>query len=118
MLGHEHPDTLYGVTIWQGSIKPRAAMARPSRSYKRALEANENACLGTGASRYALSVNNLGVLYQAQGRYSEAEPLYKRALAASERVLGPEHPDTLRSVNNLGVLYQAQGRYSEAEAAS
>ena len=61
------------------------------------------------------SVNNLAALYQRQGRYSEAEPLYKRALEARERVLGPEHPDTLVSVNNLAALYQAQGRYSEAE---
>ena len=61
------------------------------------------------------SVNNLAVLYQAQGRYGEAEPLYKRALEASERVLGKEHPDTLASVNNLALLYQAQGRYGEAE---
>ena len=28
------------------------------------------------------SVNNLGVLYHSQGRYSEAEPLLKRALEA------------------------------------
>jgi hypothetical protein len=51
------------------------------------------------------SVGNLGSLYQAQGRYSEAELLLKRALAAREKTLGPEHPDTLRSVNNLGFLY-------------
>ena len=62
-----------------------------------------------------LSVNNLAALYHAQGRYSEAEPLYKRALEASERVLGREHPDTLQSVNNLAALYETQGRYSEAE---
>jgi hypothetical protein len=28
-------------------------------------------------------------------------PLYRRALESSERVLGPEHPDSLGSVNNL-----------------
>ena len=39
----------------------------------------------------------------------------KRALAESERVLGPEHPDTIAIVNNLAGLYQAQGRYKEAE---
>ena len=41
---------------------------------------------------------------------AEAEPLYKRALEARERVLGPEHPDTLTSVNNLAGALQAQGR--------
>ncbi|MCB1823824.1 MAG: CHAT domain-containing protein, partial [Candidatus Competibacteraceae bacterium] len=53
--------------------------------------------------------------YRAQGRYGEAEPLLRQALAAREKVLGPEHPDTLSSVNDLAGLYQAQGRYGEAE---
>jgi tetratricopeptide (TPR) repeat protein len=53
-------------------------------------------------------------LYSAQGRYDEAEPLYLRALAAQERVLGKEHPSTLLNVNNLAELYRDQGRYAEA----
>ena len=60
-------------------------------------------------------MHNLAVLYQAQGRYGEAELLLKRALAARERVLGPEHPETLRTVGSLGCLYHFQGRFSEAE---
>ncbi|VFN05884.1 MAG: Tetratricopeptide repeat-containing protein [Candidatus Kentron sp. G] len=46
---------------------------------------------------------------------NKAESLYQRALAASERVLGAEHPQTLTNINNLALLYQAQGRYGEAE---
>ncbi len=42
--------------------------------------------------RLATTLNNLAGLYQAQGRYAEAEPLYKRALAIIEKALGPEHP--------------------------
>ncbi len=61
------------------------------------------------------SVNNLAELYQAQGRYGDAEPLLQRALAAREKMLGPAHPDTLTSVNNLAGLYYAQGRYGDAE---
>ena len=34
-------------------------------------------------------MNNLALLYETQGRYGEAEPLYRRALEACERVLGP-----------------------------
>jgi hypothetical protein len=41
----------------------------------------------------ALSLNNLANLYQARGRYAEAEPLHKRALAISEKALGGEHPN-------------------------
>ncbi len=63
----------------------------------------------------AASLNNLAVLYDNQGRYAEAEPLYERALAIQEEVLGAEHPDVAVSLNNLAALYYAQGRYAEAE---
>ena len=61
------------------------------------------------------SLNNLATLYQAQGRYGEAEPLYHEALQARRETLGPHHPHTLTSLNNLAFFYQAQGRYGEAE---
>jgi tetratricopeptide (TPR) repeat protein len=58
----------------------------------------------------------VAILYQYQGRYPEAEPLYKRALAIHEKALGPEHPVVATGLNNLAFLYQAQGRYAEAES--
>ena len=48
-------------------------------------------------------------------QYPEAEPLYQRALAIRERVLGAEHPDTASSLNNLAILYAKQGKYEKAE---
>jgi tetratricopeptide (TPR) repeat protein len=63
----------------------------------------------------AHSLNNLSSLYQAQGRYAEAEPLLRRAISICEQQLGPEHPITALSLNNLSSLYQAQGKYTEAE---
>jgi len=62
----------------------------------------------------SLLVSTAG-LYQSQGRYSDAEPLYVRSLAISEQQLGADHPDVATSLNNLASLYQSQGRYSEAE---
>ena len=70
---------------------------------------------GTEDPRYATSLNNLALLYKAQGRYGDAEPFYKRALAIREKALGPEHPHVATSLNNLALLYQAQGRYGDAE---
>ncbi len=63
----------------------------------------------------ATSINNLALLYQAQGRLSEAEPLFGRALKILETALPPNHPDVAASVNDLASLYLAQGRLSEAE---
>ena len=44
-----------------------------------------------------MSVNNLANLLLNMGKYEEAEPLYRRALAGLEAALGAEHPDTLRA---------------------
>jgi tetratricopeptide (TPR) repeat protein len=63
----------------------------------------------------AATLDNLGQLYQDQGRYEEAEPLYRRSLAIKEKALPPDHPDTATTLNNLAGLYRAQGRYEEAE---
>ena len=57
----------------------------------------------------------LGQFLSENGQYSAAEPLLKRALAARERVLGPEHPDTLTSVSNLAVLLKNKGDTAGAE---
>ena len=59
-------------------------------------------------------MNNLALHYQKQGRYIEAESLYKRALEDATG-LGKDHPDTLGSVNNLAFLYYAERRYGEAD---
>jgi tetratricopeptide (TPR) repeat protein len=63
----------------------------------------------------ALLLSDVGFYLYKRGRYVEAEPLFDRALAIYERVLGPEHPDVANSLNNLTRLYRAQGRYVEAE---
>ncbi len=55
------------------------------------------------------------MVLEKQGRYSEAEPLYRRALAIREKVLGAEHPDTAASLNDLAAVLEARGRYGEAE---
>ena len=51
-----------------------------------------------------VSMNSLASLYQSQGRYADAEPLYQQALQLREKVLGKEHPDTIGTQLNLFVL--------------
>ena len=53
------------------------------------------------------SMSGLAVLYWAQGRHGEAEPLFRDVLRLRREALGPRHPDTLISMNNLALLYQA-----------
>ena len=63
----------------------------------------------------ATSLNNLAALYDTQGDYAKAEPLYKRSLAIWEKALGPDHPDVATSLNNLALLYDTEGDYAKAE---
>lgn len=47
--------------------------------------------------------------------YTQAEPIYRRALAIREQYLGPEHPDTATIVHNLAILQRDTGNVVEAE---
>lgn len=71
--------------------------------------------IGPEDPRLALSLNNLALVYYAQHRYDEAEPLYQRAITITERALGPDHPNLAASLGNLAELYRKQERYVEAE---
>jgi Tetratricopeptide repeat len=72
----------------------------------RALAGREKA-LGSDHPSTLKTVNNLGMLYRAQGRLAEAEQIHLRALAEREKTLGPDHTSTLETVDNLGMLYRA-----------
>ncbi len=53
-------------------------------------------------------------MFLAQGRYAEAEPLFKRALAIMERAFGPGHPHVAVSLENYAALLRETGRNTEA----
>ena len=64
--------------------------------------------------RLATSLFVLAQTYKAQGRYAEAEPLFKRALGIMEKALGPDHPHVATVLHGLATLYGDQGRYAKA----
>ena len=71
----------------------------------------------SGEEREAIlhATHLLGNLYADQGKLTEAEYMYERALRGYEKALGPNHTSTLQTVNNLGALYAGQGKLVEAE---
>ena len=79
----------------------------------RALKEAEN--FGEQDPRLAASLNNLALLYYAQGQYAEAEPFYQRSLAIWEKALGPEHPDVATILENYADLLRELDRNREAE---
>ena len=60
-------------------------------------------------------VQVMGSVYDSLGLYSRAEALVRQAVDIRRRILGPEHPETLKSMNYLADVFDGQGRYSEAE---
>jgi tetratricopeptide (TPR) repeat protein len=54
-------------------------------------------------------LNRAGEYFRVRGAYLEARPVFERALAIREKVLGPEHPDTATSLICLALLLQTQG---------
>uniref|UniRef100_UPI0040568F6E tetratricopeptide repeat protein n=1 Tax=Candidatus Electronema sp. TaxID=2698783 RepID=UPI0040568F6E len=70
---------------------------------------------GENSTEFASSLDELAGLYYFQGRYAEAESLYKRSLTIYEQKLGKNHPSVSVTMNSIAMLYRVQGRYSEAE---
>uniref|UniRef100_A0A7S4RXZ9 Kinesin light chain n=1 Tax=Ditylum brightwellii TaxID=49249 RepID=A0A7S4RXZ9_9STRA len=50
-----------------------------------------------------------------QGRYGEAEELFRPFLEVIKSALGEAHPHTLGTMSNLAAAVRGQGRYEEAE---
>ncbi|CUS09496.1 unnamed protein product, partial [Tuber aestivum] len=57
----------------------------------------------------------LGLYFRDMGKYDESEKMHRHALEGREKILGPDHPDTLTSVNNLALVLREQGKYGESE---
>ncbi len=79
------------------------------------LEAGVKARFGPNHRNYAVAPYELARVYWKQGKYAEAEGLWKRSLAISEKTLGAGHSEVVDTLGNLAVVYKEQGRYAEAE---
>ena len=66
-----------------------------------------------GAFNRAMDIKGSSAIEAAEGN-AEAITMYEQNLAARERVLGADHPDTLATRDNLATAYRAAGRTAEA----
>ncbi len=71
--------------------------------------------LGPEHPDLATDLNNLALLYYVHGKYAQAEPLYRRALAIQGKALGPEHPQIARVLENYAALLYKLNREAEAD---
>ncbi|MBX9669864.1 MAG: tetratricopeptide repeat protein [Candidatus Obscuribacterales bacterium] len=83
------------------------------RMWQEALKEAEQ--FGEKDGRFSLSVDNLGKVLFAQGKFEKAEPLYRKALIIRERTFPPDHDDVATCANNLAAVMFKREKYKEAE---
>jgi nucleoside phosphorylase len=65
--------------------------------------------------QYLRLIENMGQCLCSDGRFNEAEVLFRDIMAIQQTEHGDRHPSTLSSTANLGTTYRFQGRWNEAE---
>ena len=70
------------------------------------IKASTEACLQ--------SMSTVGLLYQGQGKYCQAEVFLEDCYRKAGHLLGFEHPRTMTFSDNLARLYMDQGKYKTA----
>lgn len=63
----------------------------------------------------ASALHNLGVAYDLQGRYGEAERVFREELELAEGGREPDELQLARALNSLGIVLWNQGRDADAE---
>jgi tetratricopeptide (TPR) repeat protein len=146
VLGEEHPEVasalnnLAGLLEAQGKYDEVEPLHQQSLAIWRkvcaihfAASSRDHSCkvLGEEHPSVAASLNNLAGLLESQGKYDEAEPLYRQSLAIHRKVsgliyaclfhrtscqfYGDEHLAVATDLNNLAGLLKAQGKCDKAE---
>ncbi|GEM_PF-1180400 len=98
---------------WSPALAPAAAAAGRARPGP----VKEESPFKEGfESDPAEELNEKVSLLYRQGKYEEALPLARQAVAATEKVSGGRSPQAARALNNLAWLLQATGDYAGARA--
>ena len=111
-LGPEH-ETVCSCLVWLArTLRERARFDEAEVLCRRAVGVSDKP--GSAVLLRWEAVSNLAVLLVKEHKYTEAEEFSRRALAISEKELGPEHRYTANDLNTLAGLFLYQGRYAEA----
>src|SRR5439155_2506781 len=85
-------------------------------AFRRALTLTEHAVPGLELDRIRTRARaGLGTAFRAQGRYADAEPVFREVIELCEDAFGPDSLETLNALNDLGILFKYAGRFDEAE---
>ena len=97
--------TAEAITLLERALTDAERTLGPNHPHTLAIRSNLGAVRETAPFQ-----GNLGVVREI----AETITLLERTIADRERILGPDHPDTLATCNNLATAYQEAGRTGEA----
>jgi len=83
---------------------------------KQCLDLAEKSPDAASGNKVLTSLLRLASFFAQQGRFSDAEPYSKKALAIREGRLGKDHPDVARSYMDLAALEARLGQPEQAES--
>jgi|GEM_PF-337553 len=103
-----------------GTLYQLARLHRELREYGKAddylaeaIEINRQA--GVDDQLLATYLNDRALMFQSQGRVSEAEALYRESIEVHIRSVGQDHIEVAKVRFNLGTLLEDRGEFTEAE---
>ena len=108
-----HPESNQMLESLAFSLRDRDRVVALEKRYLFELSAYEME-LGEDHPELLPSLDNLGVLYQFQGRYDDAIEMFNRVLTIQERLLKPDVSALQRCVDQLFQCYKRAGRMEDA----
>lgn len=113
--------SLASVYVWlaQGDLaeiyREKGDNAAAEPLFQQALVMTQQMHLAPGHPKLAQLLDNYATLLRDEGRFTDAEPLYKRALETWAKARYPEHPDVAETLTNYAALLRKVNRPVEAE---
>lgn len=113
-FGAKRKETLIRLSNLASLLHTKGDAGRAEVLHRKALEGLEER-FGPDHPDVLVAMTNLCVcLLKHRQNTSEVRRFCDRAIEISMRVLGGEHPISLRAVNNMGLLYEAEGDFHRA----
>jgi serine/threonine-protein kinase len=114
-LGQEHVDTARSMEALAEAYRELARFDDAEAMHREALAIKRR--VGDSPSAIAASLNDLGLTLSERGKYAEAEPLLREAIAAWRQLAPGALADMAVGLNNLAQTLRQQGRLDEAVTA-
>lgn len=112
LFGPKSEEALYNTGLLAEVVHGWSRLAEAEVLFRKALEGDGDTLPDVLTMKIA---DNLGAVLRDEKKYDESEIWIRKSLVGRERLLGPTHPETLRSVNHLALLLSLMDRLDEAE---